>query len=156
MSPNSPRFGAKTRKSKLSFTSTIRNTETAPAAVEAITASPAPKSQLVTNDPKRVELVKDAKGRMIGARMISAIDMFELTLVLGEHSSNSAALNQALMAASVVSIDGRDVARPLSMVALKARIMELGFEGYTAAAEATARFAGPDVSDAAVRDAVKN
>jgi hypothetical protein len=93
---------------------------------------------------------------MIGARMISAIDMFELTLVLGDHSSNSAALNQALMAASVVSIDGRDVTRPLSMVALKARIMELGFESYTAAAEATSRFAGPDVSDAAVRDAVKN
>jgi hypothetical protein len=48
----------------LSFTSTIRDTETAPAAVGAITAEAAPKSQLVTSDPKRLEYVKDARGRM--------------------------------------------------------------------------------------------
>jgi hypothetical protein len=70
----------------------------------------APKSKL--NDPNRVEFAKDSTGRMIGAKPIDALDMFELTLLLGpEHSGNQGALNHALMAASVVRIDDREVTR---------------------------------------------
>jgi hypothetical protein len=104
-------------------------------------ADTAPKSLLVSADPNRIEYAKDSNGRQIGARTLHALDMFELTLLLGEHSGNQAALNQALMAASVVEIDGRQVTRPLTLLELKARIKELDFAGYVAASEAVARFA---------------
>jgi hypothetical protein len=113
----------------------------------------APKSPLVSRDPNRVEYATDKKGRRIGARQLSAIDMFELTLLLGEHSGNQAALNQAMMAASVVEIDDRVVARPTSFNELKARIATLDFAGYIAASEAVGRFAEP-VEDNV--DAIKN
>lgn len=119
-----------------------------------LVATPAPKSPLVTNDPNRVEFAKDSNGRSIGVRVIDALDMFELTLLFGEHSANAPALNQALMVASVVEIDGRSVHRPMTMLELKARIKELGFPGYTAAAEAIAKFA-PDDGDENVA-ALKN
>ncbi len=53
-------------------------------------------------------------------------------------------LNQALMAASVVSIDGRDVFKPATFAQLRARIQELGFHGYAAASEAVSRFSEGD------------
>jgi len=121
------------------------------AAIEAVqNASP---SRLVSVDPNRVEFATDTLGRSIGARKLHALDMFELTLLLGEHSGNQAALNQALMAASVVSIEGRDVTRPISLLALKARIRELDFPGYIAASEAVAKFAPPEELNV---DAIKN
>jgi hypothetical protein len=136
----------------VSFTSTIRNTNEAPA-VEAIPA-PAPKSKLISKDANRVEFARDSTGRMIGAKPIDALDMFEISCLLGEHSGNGAVLNQALMASSVVKIDDRDVTRPLSMIGLKARIKELGFQGYAAASEAVSRFSDGDGEVNA--DAIKN
>ena len=91
---------------------------------------------------------------MIGAKPINALDMFEITCLLGEHSGNGAALNQALMASSVVKIDDRDVFRPATMIQLRARIQELGFHGYAAASEAVARFNAEDGDVNA--DALKN
>jgi hypothetical protein len=113
--------------------------------VEAAT-SPAPKSRLVTKDPNRVEYAKDSTGRTIGARPIDALQIFDISLLMGEHSGNGAALNQALMAASVVSIDDRPMTTPLSLVALRARIAQLGLHGYAAVNEAVAKF-GDEAGD---------
>lgn len=118
-------------------------------AIEAIE----PKSPLVSRDPNRVEYETDALGRVIGARQLSALDMFELTCLLGSHSGNQAALSQALMAASVVKIDGRDLALPNTMLELKARIKLLDFSGYLAASTAVARFV--EVNEENL-DAIKN
>jgi hypothetical protein len=114
----------------------------------------APKSRLVTKDPNRIEYAKDSTGRRIGARPIDALQIFDISILMGEHSSNGAALNQALMAASVVSIDGRDVTTPLSLVALRARIKELGLHGYTAVNAAVAKFGDgdSDVNTAALKN----
>ena len=111
---------------------------------DAVHAPAAPKSRLVTRDPNRIEFAKDSTGRLIGAKPIDAIGMFDVTLLLGEHSGNGAALNQALMASSVVKINDRDVFRPATMVQLRARIQELGFHGYAAASECVARFNAED------------
>ena len=111
---------------------------------DAVPAPAAPKSRLVSKDPSRIEFAKDSTGRVIGAKPIDSLAMFDITLLLGEHSGNGAALNQALMASSVVKIDDRDVFRPTTMVNLRARIQELGFHGYAAASECVARFNAED------------
>ena len=107
---------------------------------DAVPAPTAPKSRLISKDPNRVDFAKDSTGRLIGAKPIDAIAMFDITCLMGEHSGNGAALNQALMASSVVKINDRDVFRPATMVQLRARIQELGFHGYAAASECVARF----------------
>ena len=112
------------------------------AAIEAV--APPPKSRLVSKDPSRIEFAKDSTGRLIGAKPIDAIAMFDITCLMGEHSGNGAALNQALMASSVVKINDRDVFRPATMAQLRARIQELGFHGYAAASECVARFNDED------------
>jgi len=117
-----------------------------------VVAPVAPASPLITNDPNRVEFAVDTLGRRIGAKQLSAIDMFELTLLMGQHSGNQAALNQAMMAASVVKIDALEYARPTSFNELKARIAILNFPGYLAAAEAVGKF-GPAEENV---DAIKN
>jgi hypothetical protein len=111
--------------------------------VEVVTSS-TPKSRLVTKDPNRIEYAKDSTGRTIGARPIDALQIFDISLLMGEHSGNGAALNQALMAASVVSIDDRPMTTPLSLVALRARIAQLGLHGYAAVNEAVAKFGDED------------
>jgi hypothetical protein len=133
----------------LSFTSTIR-TESAPSAVEAISA-PAAKSPLAaaSND---ILYATDARGRRIGCKKLSAIDLFDLTGIMGEHSSNKAMLNQAMIAASVIEIDGIHSPRPMSWVALRARIQILDFEGYVAVSEALTGAPAVNVN----ADAVKN
>src|SRR5208282_538726 len=134
----------------MSSVSNVRTGETAPS-VEPV----APKSRLVNNDPNRVQYATDTRGRRIGVHVIDALDMFELTLLLGpEQGNNGSALNQALIFSSVVSIDDREVTRPLSLLALKARIKEVGFDGLAAASKALEALGGtkeePNV------DALKN
>ena len=114
---------------------------------------PAPRSPLVQRDPNRVEYATDDQGRAIGVRELNALDRFELSILLGENSGNPAAMNQALIASSVVSISGRQVSRPISIMELKARIGELNFTGYAAAAKAMAAFSSENEAGAA---AVKN
>jgi hypothetical protein len=118
--------------------SLIAEAEAAP--IEAL----APRSRLATKDPNRIEYSKDSTGRMIGARPIDALTIFDISILMGEHSGNGAALNQALMAASVVSIDGRDAPKLLSLVALRARIQQLGLHGYAVVNEAVAKFSDED------------
>jgi len=134
----------------------ISNLVSAPAPADTLIApvpAPAPKSRLIKNDPNHVEYATDSTGRRIGAKPITALDMFDLSIVLGENSSNAAALNQALMASSVVSIDGREVFRPVSLPQIRARIQELGFHGYAAASEAVSRFSDDgDVNPTAIKN----
>ena len=117
--------------------------------VEAVAA----KSPLIARDADRIEYATDTRGRVIGVKQTTAIDMFEITLLFGQHSGNQTALNQALVAAAVVKVDDRTLNRPVSFLELKARISLLDFAGYLAAAEALGKF-GEAVEDTA--DAIKN
>jgi hypothetical protein len=120
---------------------------------EATAAPPPAKSPLAPRDPKHVEYEIDSLGRRIGVRRLTALDMFELTILLAENSGNAAAIMQAMTASSVVSIDGDVVYRPANVLQLKARIQRLDFEGYQAAIAAVGRL-NPD--ETASKDAIKN
>jgi hypothetical protein len=113
------------------------------------TTTPAPK------DENRTEVATDSKGRRIGVRPTDPVGLFDITLMLGENASNSAALNQALVACSVVSINGEDVRPPVTMLQLRARMALLGFHGYSAVKEALDRFVSDEEEVAGV-EAAKN
>ena len=108
------------------------------------------------DDPNRVEREVDALGRSIGVRKLTFIDVFEITCLMGDDSSNGPALNQAITAASVCEIDGAPVARVTSRAMLKAQMTRLDFAGIAAALKAMAKFSpsGEEASDE--DDAVKN
>ena len=126
----------------------VSNVRSGPAPIEAIV----PQSPLVTADPNRIEYAKDSNGRRIGVKKLNALAVFELSMLLGEHAGNSSVLNQGLMAASVVEIDGDPVARPTSMLGLKAMIARLDFPGYTAVTEAMNRYLPAEATN---KDALK-
>lgn len=91
-------------------------------------------------DANRVEYEIDDAGRKIGVKKLNAIDMFDLTILLGETASNTAALNQALLVASIVEIDGDKLPRISDMIQLRSMISRLDFHGYAAAGKALAHF----------------
>ena len=98
-------------------------------------------SEQIKADANRIEYATDKTGRSIGVRRLTPVDMFDITLVLGEHSSNQSALMQALNVCSVCEIDGDPVSRPGSVLQLKALMKRLDFHGMAAAQEALVRFA---------------
>lgn len=105
-------------------------------------------------DAGRVEYETDDAGRKIGVKKLNAIDMFDLTILLGESAINVAALNQALLVASIVEIDGDKLPRLSDMIQLRSMISRLDFHGYAAAGRALARFGPRD--DKGADDAAKN
>lgn len=98
----------------------------------------------------------DPRGRRIGCKKLSAIDLFDLTCLMGEHSSNKSALNQAMVAASVVDIDGVHQPRPSNMITLRARISLLDFDGFLAVSDALTAAAAANTAADVNLDAVKN
>lgn len=104
-------------------------------------------------DANRIERVTDDAGRVIGVKRLGALDMFDLTIAMGEQASNQTALNQALIVASVVEIDGEKLTRPNDLLQIRAMIQRLDFHGYTAVGKALSKFgAAGTVSD----DLIKN
>lgn len=97
-------------------------------------------SEQIKADAHRIERATDKTGRIVGVRRLTPVDMFDITLVLGEHATNQAALMQALNTASVAEIDGEPIPRPGSMLQLKALMQRLDFHGMAAAQEGLARF----------------
>jgi hypothetical protein len=105
----------------------------------AVQPQPARISPLVRQqDGDGITRVKDSNGRSIGVKPITAIDMFDLTMAMGEHASNQALFRQAMVAVSAVEISGDPVARPSSMMTIRALITRLGFPGFVAVSEALA------------------
>jgi hypothetical protein len=97
--------------------------------------------------------VKDSNGRQIGVKPLTAIGMFDLTDALGDKAANSVLFKQAMVAYSAVEIDGDPVARPSSLMTIRALITRLDFAGFVAVASA---LAGAEAADAINPDAVKN
>lgn len=121
----------------------------------AVQPQPAPVSPLVRQqkDGDGVSRVKDSTGRMIGVRPVKAIDMFDLTDALGDKASNAALFRQAMVAVAAVEIDGVPVARPNSLLTIRALIQRLDFAGFVAVSEA---LSAASVSEAVNPEAVKN
>ena len=94
----------------------------------------------------------DAKGRRVGIKKLSALDMFSLSCLMGDHSSNQAAYAQAMLAMSVVEIDGVHSPQPTSMMTLRARIAILDFDGFSAVSEALASAATVIPNETAIKN----
>jgi hypothetical protein len=122
--------------------------------VPAVQPQPARVSPLVRQQSgDGITRVKDSNGRSIGVKPITAINMFDLTEAMGDKASNAALFRQAMVAVSAVEIDGQPVARPSSMMTIRALITRLGFPGFVAVSEA---LAVATVTEAINPEAVKN
>jgi hypothetical protein len=105
----------------------------------AVQPHPAPVSPLVQRKSgDGITRVKDAKGRTIGVKPVTAIDMFRLTKAMGDEASNAALFRQAMVAVAAVEIDGEPVARPSNMLTIEALITRLDFAGFVAVSTALA------------------
>jgi hypothetical protein len=107
-------------------------------------------------DATRIEYEPDVIGRRIGAKKLTFRDMHHLTRLLGADASNSALLQQAMMAGSVVSIDGDQIPFPKTPLQLEALMERLDFHGVLAASTAMGRFTpiptDTDAEDAALKN----
>jgi hypothetical protein len=99
--------------------------------------------------------VQDRAGRTIAIKRPGPVERMRLFKAIGgEASTNAAYVNMALLAITVVSIDGEVVARPTSVLQVEALVQRLGDDGLeaiiTGIAEHFGRAAEVD------QDAVKN
>jgi hypothetical protein len=97
-------------------------------------------------DSNRIEREKDARGRIIGVKLIEWVDSFDVSCIVGpEISENNRAFGFALATCSVVEIDGEPVMRPQNKNHLRALMQRLGNAGMNAASKALDRLGGNKV-----------
>jgi hypothetical protein len=84
-------------------------------------------------------MIRDALGRQLEVRRISALDRLRLFKAVGSDlAQNAPYFGMAMLAASVVAIDGIPVPAPVREGQLEALVQLLGDEGLAAAADAFA------------------
>lgn len=99
-------------------------------------------SDKMLENPNRVEHETDARGRVIGVKVIEWIDSFDVSCLVGpEIADNNRAFGFALATCSVVEIDGEQVRRPQNKNELRALMQRLGNVGMNAASKALDRLA---------------
>jgi hypothetical protein len=96
----------------------------------------APSEQIVKKANERT-IVTDARGRSIAVRKLTPLDRMRMSKAAGaENATNQPYMLYALVACSVVAIDGDDQIIPTNDRQLEAAISLLGEDGYDAALEA--------------------
>jgi hypothetical protein len=101
------------------------------------------------------ESATDARGRNIVVRKLRSLDRMKVfELIGGENAKNEPYLGYAVLAYSVVSIDGNALPTPSSKLALEAIVKRLDDEGLAAAAEAFAKLAPASADES--EELVKN
>jgi hypothetical protein len=92
---------------------------------------------IIVSHAHRTTQVRDALGRTLTIRRISALDRLRLLKAAGpELSQNDAWLNMAGLALSVVELDGVPRAMPVNERQIEGAISELGDRGLQAVVEA--------------------
>jgi uncharacterized membrane protein YoaK (UPF0700 family) len=82
-------------------------------------------------------VVRDALGRQVSVRRLSALDRLRLFKAVGpDLAQNAPYFGMAMLAASVTAIDGVPVPAPMREGQLEALVQLLGDEGLSAAADA--------------------
>ena len=118
-------------------------------------AGDAPSEQIVKKANERT-IVTDARGRSIAVRKLSPLDRMRMSKAAGaENSTNQPYMLYALVACSVVAIDGDDQIIPTNQNQLEAAISLLGEEGYDAALEAVIGMYGNAQSEETIAAAKK-
>jgi hypothetical protein len=99
----------------------------------------------------------DAKGRQIEVRKLKPIEqLWMLELVGSENANNKPYLGYATLAYSVCKIDGQDVPRIRTKVALEAMVQRLDQEGLDAVGEAFKDLFPAETAQADDQDFLKN
>jgi hypothetical protein len=98
-------------------------------------------------DATRIERATDAAGRVIGVKKLNFLETHRITRLLGADAGNPTALEQALMTASVVEIEGQPIPKPATLLQLEATMSRLDFHGLSAAIKAMNRFTPVTVAD---------
>ncbi len=112
-----------------------------------MTASPS--AQIVAAAAATVS-VRDADGRELTLRRITALDRLRLFKAIGPVlSQNNAYLGMAMLAASVSMIDSVPVPPPVTEGQIEALVARLGDSGIAAAAAALAANPAPQIGSAA-------
>ena len=97
-------------------------------------------AEQIKADATRIEYEVDAIGRRIGVKKLNFLDHYRLSKLLGQDSGNPAMMTDAMMATSVVEIDGVPVVKPGTQLQLEAIMQRLDFHGIAAASTAMGRF----------------
>lgn len=93
---------------------------------------------------KEYESAMDSKGRLITVKRLDALNFYRLTKIMGAASSNAATMDMAILASSVIKIDGAPVTPPSTEREIEALIKRLDFEGIAAAGEALGKLVAKD------------
>lgn len=110
-------------------------------------------TSIVSKAAERTVSVVDTKGRSIGVRKISALQLYRLTKIMGSLASNETTLNLAMTAASIAFIDGDAVHFPANEAEIEFTIQRLDFHGMSAASEGLRSLAEDEIE---VVEAAKN
>lgn len=87
--------------------------------------------------------VTDKRGRAIVVKRLNALDKMRLSRLVGaEGSVNQAYFGYAMMAASVVSIDGDPEPFPQSLLAIESMVSQLDDDGMDAVSDAFVQLNG--------------
>jgi translation initiation factor 2B subunit (eIF-2B alpha/beta/delta family) len=97
-------------------------------------------AQSLAEEAGQINREKDAAGRVIGVKRLTFIETHKITLTMGENSSNSTALTQAMLTAAVCEIDGEAIRFPNTQLQIEAMMTRLDFHGIAAANKAHSRF----------------
>jgi hypothetical protein len=99
----------------------------------------------------------DARGRQIEVRKLKPIEqLWMVELIGGENASNGPYLGYATFAYSVSKIDGLDVPRIRTKVALEAMVQRLDEEGLKAVGEAFKDLYPANAAELDAQDLLKN
>lgn len=105
----------------------------AKATVVSVGATP---SESVVNDAKKVLEATDSLGRRIVVQRPNALTSYRIMKMLGgENARNEVVIGYAMLACSVVSINGEPIMMPNSERQIEAMIDRLGDEGMAAIAD---------------------
>jgi len=111
-------------------------------------------SQEIIAASNATEDLKDALGRAIQIKRLNALDRMRLFEIVGaDNVRNDYYLGYATLAFQVVKIDGENIPRPNSKIALEGLVQRLGDDGITAVAEAMKATASETDSIALVKNA---
>ena len=113
-------------------------------------------SQEIAKAAKKEASATDARGRLIAVSPLDALQYYNLIKVLGQTAQNKAALDLAMMAATVRAIDTTKFGPPSSEKDIQFVIQTLDFDGIAAAGEALKTLTPSEEDQEAEIEAAKN
>lgn len=131
-------------------TVTLNDVDAPAPAIEAVAAAPA--GTVITRIDEKTATVRDALGRTIKVKRLSAVEKMRLAKALGEFNTNETYSNYGWVAAAVREIDSSPVVFPMNNLQLEATVQRLDDDGIDAAMRAMFVVNAPALD----KDAVKN